>query len=135
MSNCIPKSGLISRKSKALLVSAFAVLVVALSMYPSGASAGQFNAYQGNNLPGGAWTAGNGVVLNQENSIFALGYTTSSVCVGPITHDSSGFHAPYGWACAPSSREWNFAPIGAAAGFYNPNPRTISHFEVWASGL
>jgi hypothetical protein len=135
MSNCIPKSDLISRKSKALLVSAFAVLVVALSMYPSGASAGGFNAYQGFNLPGGAWTAGNGVVLANESSIYGIGHTTSSICVGPITHDGSGFHAPYGWACAPETREWNFTPITAAAGFYNPNPGTIKWLEVYASGL
>jgi hypothetical protein len=132
MSNYIARS--VGQKLKAALVSAFAVLVVALSVYPSGASAA-VNAYEGRNLPGGTWTAGNGVVLAQENYILGQGETTSSVCVGPITHDGSGFHTPYGWACAPSVREWSFAPIAAAAGFYNPNPGTIKWFQVYATGL
>jgi hypothetical protein len=122
---------LINRKVNKTLLASLILAALAFSVYPSIASAS--NAYSGKNLPGGSWTAGNGVVLTGENVISGRAETTSSVCVGPITHDSGGFHAPYGWTCNPTGVTWNFAAITAAAGLYNPNPGTFTFFEVFAN--
>jgi hypothetical protein len=121
------------RKATGLLVSGLALLAAVLAIYPSGASAST-NSYSGKNLPGGTWTTGNGVVLSKEFLIGGGANTTSSVCVGPVTHDGSGFHTPYGWSCATRTKEWFFASITAAAGFYNPNPGTFGEYSVNAFG-
>jgi hypothetical protein len=121
-----------SKKLYRVLLATCLPAILAVSLYPSVASAAT-NAYTGKNLPGKSWTTGNGVVLSGERLISAWGETTSSVCVGPVTHDSGGFHMPYGWACNPHAITWEFTPITAAAGFDNPNPGTIPFFEVFAS--
>jgi hypothetical protein len=120
-----------SRTLHKTLLASLILAALAISALPSVASAS--NAYTGRNLPGGSWTTGNGVVLGGEKVISAWAETTSSVCVGPITHDSGGFHAPYGWSCNPHAQTWEFSPITAAAGLYNPNPGTFTYFEVYAN--
>ena len=120
-----------NRKVNRTLLVSIILAALAFSALPSIASAS--NAYTGKNLPGHSWTTGNGVVLTNESLISARAETTSSVCVGPVTHDSGGFHMPYGWSCNPTSVTWSFAPITAAAGLDNPNPGTFTFFEVFAS--
>jgi hypothetical protein len=132
MANPVLSPSSVSRKAKALLLSAFALTAIVLSIYPSGASASG-NEYSGHNLPGHTWTTGNGVVLTGENFIAGYANTSSSVCVGPITYDGT-FHAPYGWRCMPENPSWSFSPITAAAGLYNPNAGTFQNFAAIAYG-
>jgi hypothetical protein len=119
---------------KRLFVSVFALVTVVMALSASSAFAGweEFE-YSGRNLAGGTWTT-NGRVAPALWAIYGEANSSSSVCVGPITHDAGGYHAPYGWACAPHSRTWEFAgsPIAAAAGIYNPNPGTFGTFLVHA---
>jgi hypothetical protein len=122
-----------SRKAKRLLMSGFILAAAVFSIYPGSASASE-NGYNGKNLPGHTWTIGNGVVLTNEDLIQSTSNTSSSVCVGPVTHDGSGFHAPYGWHCEKNGSDWSFSAITAAAGFYNPNSGTIGEYSVLAYG-
>lgn len=86
------------------------------------------------NLPGHTWTTGNGVVQPKLTIAQAWANTTSSVCTGPVTHDASGFHFPYGWSCSPETVYWYFsAPIEAAVRLYNPNSGTFQ--KSWAHGV
>jgi hypothetical protein len=119
------------RKARRLALSGMAIAALALSIYPAAASAGGFNEYKGRNLPGHSWTTGNGVVIPE----FVIGggaNTTSSVCVGPVTHDAGGYHTPYGWDCSTTRLEYFFPEITAAAGIYNPNAGTFGEFSVTA---
>lgn len=119
------------RKPQSALLAAVILAALVFSALPSIASASNF--YSGKNLPGHTWTAGNGVVLSPERVIAANTNTTSSVCVGPVTHSGGEFHFPYGWSCNPHAVTWEFAAINAAAGLDNPNPGTIGEFEVFAN--
>jgi hypothetical protein len=119
---------------KRLLISAFALAAIALAMFASIASAFSSNSYNGKNLPGHTWTTGNGVVLTNEYLVEGKANTSSSVCVGPVTHDGSGFHMPYGWRCENQQSYYGFPDINAAAGLYNPNSGTFGEFSVLAYG-
>jgi len=119
------------QKAHSALLAGVILAALIFSINPSIASASNF--YSGKNLPGHTWTAGNGVVLSPERVISASANTTSSVCVGPVTHSGSEFHFPYGWTCNPHAVTWEFAAINAAAGLDNPNPGTFGEFEVFAN--
>jgi len=105
---------------------AVAVLGVCGSL---GASMAQAELFGGKNLPGHSWTTdGNVVGLYYERG---EANTTSSVCVGPVTHNNEGYHFPYGWSCESGGiSEWKFAEISAAAGIYNPNSGTFGEWSV-----
>lgn len=121
--------------AKGLMLSSLALiaLVFAISASTASASSG-VNEWEGKNLPGHTWTTGNGVVQSKLIDAEAWANTTSSVCTGPVTHDASGFHFPYGWSCSPEWVDWYFsAPIEAAVGLYNPNNGTFQKY--WAHGV
>jgi hypothetical protein len=121
------------RRRRGLSAAILTLVVVIAALSASYASAAEYN-YTGTNLPGGVWTTGNGTHL--PNLFVERGWanTTSSVCLGPVTHDASGFHFPYGWACNPPTWERFFPEINAAPGILNPNPGTIGKFEVRSLG-
>lgn len=121
-------------KAKALLLSVLALSVFALSMLPSGASAYTHNEYSVRALSGHVWTIGNGLLVNNEDSMVAQAETSSSICVGPVTYDGS-YHMPYGWGCKPFQVVWEFTPITAYSGYYNPNNGTVYNSTVVASGF
>jgi hypothetical protein len=117
---------------KTLLVS-LAIFTVFCSLATSFANA-SVNEWEGKNLPGHTWTTGNGVVQPKLVIAQAWAQTTSSVCTGPVTHDATGFHFPYGWSCSPEAVYWYFsAPIAASVGLYNPNGGTFQRY--WAHGV
>lgn len=120
--------------AKGLLLSSFALVALILAIFASSASA-SWNEYHGRNLPGHTWTTGNGVVQPKLWRIDGGANTTSSVCVGPVTHDAGGYHFPYGWTCSKSESIWTIFPttIEAADGLYNPNSGTFG--EYWAAGF
>jgi hypothetical protein len=123
----------VSRRANRLLLFGLILAAIAFSIHPSGASA-SINEWSGRNLPGHSWTTGNGVVLPGEFLIGGGANTTSSVCVGPVTHDGSGFHMPYGWKCDTERVEWFFTSITAAAGLDNPNAGTFGTYGANAFG-
>jgi len=120
--------------SKRSLLGALAIIGILSAVLASSASA-SMNEYSGHNLAGHTWTTGNGVVQPKLWRIDGGASTTSSVCVGPVTHDAAGYHFPYGWTCSKSESIWTIYPttIAAADGLYNPNSGTFSSY--WAAGF
>jgi hypothetical protein len=104
------------------LILAVVVVVVALAAATSPAQ-----ATWGGNLPGKTWTT-NGTVWEPLNFIYAeiTGGSGTAICVGPVTHDSGGYHFPFGWSCAGRAVSWKFSNINAAAGVDNPNSASFS---------
>jgi hypothetical protein len=125
MSASILKPTWTARKMIQAALGALAIALIAVSVFPNLAHAYE---YRGRNLPGGAWTSGNGTFVTGMTGIWGEGSTPSSVCVSPVTHDAGGYHVPYGWHCAPNHISFNFPAITAAVGFYNPNPGTIAEY-------
>jgi hypothetical protein len=117
-----------------MVVTGIALIALVFAIFASSASA-SWNEYSGRNLPGHTWTTGNGVVQPKLWRIDGGANTTSSVCVGPVTHDASGYHFPYGWTCGKTESIWTIFPttIEAADGLYNPNSGTFG--EYWAAGF
>jgi hypothetical protein len=109
--------------------SLLAAFVATLAFAMAASSAAHAYEYAAHNLAGKTWTCGSCEVgsLWWEN---AQATTSSSICVGPVTHNSEGFHAPYGWKCNPKEVEWNFATISASPGTYNPNAGSIEWVYV-----
>jgi hypothetical protein len=123
----------LKNSSSAKLLLPVVVLIAAILALSVGSACASVNEYEGKNLPGHTWTAGNGVVLPKLVISQAWANTSSSVCTGPVTHDAGGYHFPYGWSCSPESVYWYFsAPIAAAVGVYNPNNGIFQKY--WAHG-
>jgi hypothetical protein len=115
---------------RSVLLSSFALIAVLFTIFASSASASSWNEWHGRNLPGHTWTTGNGVVQPKLWRIDGGANTTSSVCIGPVTHDAGGYHFPYGWTCGKTSSTWTIYPttIEAADGLYNPNSGTFGEY-------
>jgi hypothetical protein len=127
----ILKSHATRLKTHRVALAGVTVAALVFSAAPSIASAS--NYYSGKNLPGHTYTTGNGVFLYPEDVIVGEANTTSSVCVGPVTASGGEVHMPYGWSCSTHEVSWEFTPIDAAAGIYNPNPGTFGEYEVYAN--
>jgi hypothetical protein len=119
------------QKAHRMLLAGVILTALMFSLHLSTASAS--NYYSGKNLPGGAYTTGNGVFLYPEDVIVAEANTTSSVCDGPVTVSGGQPQFPYGWSCYPHEVSWEFPAIDAAAGIDNPNPGTFGEYEVYAN--
>lgn len=102
---------------KPLLLTMLALVMLAIVLAaPHAASATTW----GGTLNGHEWGS-SGVV---ESLTFIDGEheegESNELCVGPVTHDSGGYHFPYGWYCGTGHQvEWEFSSISAAGAVYD----------------
>lgn len=116
--------GIAKQRYASLLVAFVAACAIAVAVSSTA------HAYEVRNLPGKTWTCGP-CEVGTVHGEFAQASGGSSICVGPVTHNSEGFHAPYGWKCEPRIVEWNFTAITASPATYNPNAGTFEWVIVW----
>ncbi|HTA34325.1 MAG TPA: hypothetical protein VK721_12970 [Solirubrobacteraceae bacterium] len=102
---------------KVLLATMFALIMLTIVLVaPHAANATSW----GGRLNGHEWGS-SGVV---ESLTFIDGEheegPSTELCVGPVTHDSGGYHFPYGWLCGTGHQvEWEFGAISAAGAVYD----------------
>jgi len=101
---------------KALIAATLALTMLTILLAaPRPASAGSW----GGTLNGHEWGSSGDV----ENIGFIYGKheegSSTGLCVGPVTHDSGGYHFPYGWDCGSGTVEWEFTRLVAAGAVYN----------------
>jgi len=83
----------------------------------------QASSWSGSTLAHG-WSS-NGAYENPLGYVYErITAGPTATCVGPVTHNSEGYHFPYGWACGYEKVSWEFAGIYAAGAVSNPNSST-----------
>jgi hypothetical protein len=119
----------IAKYRYASLVAAF---VAALAMAMATAAAAVAGIGEIRNLPGNTWTCGSCEFGTWHDQYAEAHESASTICVGPVTYNGS-WHAPYGWTCAGHLATWQYSPISAYPGVYNPNPGTFKLISYgWA---
>jgi hypothetical protein len=118
----------IPRRNKyvSLLVTFLATLALVM------AATSAAGAEEIHNLPGKSWSCGK-CATGTVHFEFAQAQegSNSSLCVGPVTHDGNGWHAPYGWLCHSHEVKWEFNPINnASPAVYNPNSGTFQYIYL-----
>jgi len=104
-----------------LLVAFVATLALAM------AAVSAAHAESIHNLTGKTWTCGKCQTGTVHFEYAQAQESNSSICVGPVTHDGSGWHTPYGWMCKNHEVSWEMTPLAnASPAVYNPNAGTFT---------
>jgi hypothetical protein len=122
MQDLIRRGRAVTVRPKALFVIGLfcATLAATVAMHSSAALA---SSWMGSTAAHG-WSS-NGVYEPSLGYVYErITAGPAASCVGPVTHNSEGYHFPYGWACGSGKVEWEFATINAAGAVSNPNSST-----------